>query len=53
MSERTIEFTDKDKIGKVMYVDTNQIVIEIIGQDSISNINVGNIIIIDTSRSLH
>lgn len=51
MSERTIEFTDKDKIGKVMYVDTNQIVIEIIGQDSISNINVGNIIIIDTSRN--
>lgn len=45
-----ISFDDKDIIGSVIYVDTNQILIEVEDSKKISLLNVGSIVAIETTR---
>lgn len=45
-----ISFDDKDIIGSVIYVDTNQVLIEVEDSEKISLLNVGSIVAIETTR---
>lgn len=46
-----ISFHDKDIIGSVIYVDTNQVLIEVEDSEKISLLNVGSIVAIETTRT--
>ena len=43
-------FTDTDKIGQVIHVDTAQIIIELSDSEQISKIIIGNLVAIETSK---
>ncbi len=45
-----ISFKDLDLIGSVVYVDTNQVLIEVEDSEKISLLNVGSIVAIQTTR---
>lgn len=44
-------FQENDTIGSVIYVDTNQVLIEVEDNEKISLLNVGSIVAIQTTRS--
>ena len=46
-----LEFQVNDTIGSVIYVDTNQVLIEVEDNEKISLLNVGSIVAIQTTRS--
>ena len=45
-----ISFIESDKIGTVIYVDTNQVIVEVDDSEKISLINVGSIVAIQTTK---
>lgn len=47
---KTLSFGETDKIGAVIYVDTNQVLIEVEDNEKISLLNVGSIVAIQTTR---
>ena len=44
-------FKEVDTIGSVIYVDTNQIMIEVEDSEKISLLNVGSIVAVQTTRT--
>lgn len=46
-----IQFTKEDLIGQVVYVDTNQVLVEVENDESINLLNVGSIVSIQTTRT--
>ena len=44
-------FQENDTIGSVIYVDTNQVLIEVEDNEKISLLNVGSIVAIQTTRA--
>lgn len=45
-----ISFIESDKVGTVIYVDTNQVIVEVDDSEKISLINVGSIVAIQTTK---
>lgn len=46
-----MQFTKEDLIGQVVYVDTNQVLVEVENDESINLLNVGSIVSIQTTRT--
>ena len=46
-----MQFTKEDLIGQVIYVDTNQVLVEVENDESINLLNVGSIVSIQTTRT--
>lgn len=45
-----ISFIESDKVGTVIYVDTNQVIVEVDDSEKISLINIGSIVAIQTTK---
>ncbi|WP_203265161.1 ATP-binding protein [Streptococcus uberis] len=48
---KKISFNNDDKVGTVIYVDTNQVLIEVEDNNQISLVKVGSIVAIETTRT--